>query len=178
MSDPLFQPLKAGAFDLPNRIVMAPLTRCRASVGRVPNEMMAEYYTQRAAFGLILTEATAVTPKGVGYPDTPGIWSAEQVEGWKRVTRSVHDAGGRILLQLWHVGRISDPMYLDGGLPLAPSAVQPAGHVSLVRPEKAFVTPRALETDEIPGIVEEFRKGAENAKAAGFDGVEIHAANG
>ncbi|MCP5531604.1 MAG: alkene reductase [Akkermansiaceae bacterium] len=178
MSDPLFQPLKAGAFDLPNRIVMAPLTRCRASVGRVPNEMMAEYYTQRAAFGLILTEATAVTPKGVGYPDTPGIWSAEQVEGWKQVTRSVHDAGGRILLQLWHVGRISDPMYLDGGLPLAPSAVQPAGHVSLVRPEKAFVTPRALETDEIPGIVEEFRKGAENAKAAGFDGVEIHAANG
>ena len=178
MSDPLFQPLKAGAFDLPNRIVMAPLTRCRASAGRVPNEMMAEYYTQRAAFGLILTEATAVTPKGVGYPDTPGIWSAEQVEGWKQVTRSVHDAGGRILLQLWHVGRISDPMYLDGGLPVAPSAVQPAGHVSLVRPEKPFVTPRALEASEIPGVVEEFRKGAENAKAAGFDGVEIHAANG
>lgn len=178
MSDPLFQPLKAGAFDLPNRIVMAPLTRCRASAGRVPNAMMAEYYTQRAAFGLILTEATAVTPTGVGYPDTPGIWSAEQVEGWKQVTRSVHDAGGRILLQLWHVGRISDPIYLDGELPVAPSAVKPAGHVSLVRPEKSFVTPRALETDEIPGIVEEFRKGAENAKAAGFDGVEIHAANG
>ena len=178
MSDILFQSLKAGAFELPNRIVMAPLTRCRASAGRVPNATMVEYYRQRAAFGMILTEATAVSPKGVGYPDTPGIWTAEQVDGWKQVTRAVHEAGGRILLQLWHVGRISDPIYLDGDPPLAPSAVRPAGHVSLVRPEKAFVTPRALAAEEIPGIVGEFRKGAENAMAAGFDGVEIHAANG
>jgi 2,4-dienoyl-CoA reductase-like NADH-dependent reductase (Old Yellow Enzyme family) len=111
MSDPLFQPLQAGAFILPNRVVMAPLTRCRASAGRVPNAMMAEYYAQRASFGLILSEATSVTPMGVGYPNTPGIWSDEQVAGWKLVTRAVHDAGGRILMQLWHVGRISDPVY-------------------------------------------------------------------
>ena len=178
MSDPLFQPLQAGAFELPNRIVMAPLTRCRASEGRVPNLMMAEYYKQRAAFGLILTEATSVSPMGVGYPDTPGIWSDEQVEGWKLVTKAVHEAGGRILLQLWHVGRISDPLYLNGELPVSASAVHPAGHVSLVRPMKAFEIPRALLLEEIPGVIESYRKGAENAKAAGFDGVEIHGANG
>jgi 2,4-dienoyl-CoA reductase-like NADH-dependent reductase (Old Yellow Enzyme family) len=157
---------------------MAPLTRCRASAGRVPNAMMAEYYAQRASFGLILSEATSVSPMGVGYPDTPGIWSDEQVEGWKSVTRAVHDAGGIILLQLWHVGRISDPLYLDGELPVSASAVRPAGHVSLVRPIKDFVTPRALSLEEIPAIIEAYRKGAENAKAAGFDGVEIHGANG
>ncbi len=178
MSDPLFQPLQAGAFHLPNRIVMAPLTRCRASAGRVPNAMMAEYYAQRASFGLILTEATSVSPTGVGYPDTPGIWADEQVEGWKLVTRAVHQAGGQILLQLWHVGRVSDPFYLHGELPVSASAVRAAGHVSLMRPMKEFVTPRALETAEIPAIVEAYRKGAENAKAAGFDGVEIHGANG
>src|SRR5262249_8293311 len=115
---------------------------------------------------------------GVGYPDTPGIWSREQVEGWKLVTRLVHNAGGRIFLQLWHVGRVSDPFYLNGALPVAPSAVAPSGHGSLLRPETAFVGPRALETDEIPGIVAAFRKGAENAQRAGFDGVEIHGANG
>ncbi len=178
MSDPLFQPIQAGAIHLPNRIVMAPLTRCRASAGRVPNAMMADYYAQRATFGLILSEATAVSPMGVGYPDTPGIWSDEQVEGWKSVTRAVHQAGGQILLQLWHVGRISDPCYLDGELPISASAVKPAGHISLLRPQKEFVTPRALETAEIPAIVEAYRKGAENAMAAGFDGVEIHGANG
>jgi 2,4-dienoyl-CoA reductase-like NADH-dependent reductase (Old Yellow Enzyme family) len=178
MSDPLFQSLQAGAFHLSNRIVMAPLTRCRCSAGRVPNEMMARYYAQRASFGLILSEATSVSPMGVGYPDTPGIWSDEQVEGWKLVTRAVHEAGGQILLQLWHVGRVSDPFYLHGEQPIAPSAVRAAGHVSLVRPMKEFITPRALETDEIPAIVEAYRKGAENAKAAGFDGVEIHGANG
>ena len=178
MSDPLFQPLHAGAFIFPNRIIMAPLTRCRASAGRVPNAMMAEYYAQRADFGMILSEATAVSPMGVGYPDTPGIWSDEQVEGWKSVTHAVHEAGGCILLQLWHVGRISDPIYLDGALPVAPSAIAPEGHVSLLRPMKNYVTPRALELGEIAGIVEEFRRGAENAKAAGFDGVEIHGANG
>lgn len=178
MSDPLFQPLQAGAFSLPNRVVMAPLTRCRASEGRVPNDLMAEYYAQRAGFGLILSEATSVSPQGVGYPDTPGIWSEAQVEGWKKITAAVHAKGGRILLQLWHVGRVSDPVYLDGELPVAPSAIAPAGHVSLIRPMKSFVTPRALETSEIPGIIEAYRKGAENAKAAGFDGVEIHGANG
>lgn len=178
MLDPLFQPLKAGAFTLPNRIVMAPLTRCRASEGRVPNAMMADYYAQRAAFGLILSEATSISPQGVGYPNTPGIWSDEQVEGWKLVTHAVHNAGGQILLQLWHVGRISDPVYLDGALPVAPSAIAAEGHVSLIRPLKNFVTPRALDLSEIPGIIEDYRRAAENAKAAGFDGVEIHGANG
>jgi 2,4-dienoyl-CoA reductase-like NADH-dependent reductase (Old Yellow Enzyme family) len=178
MNDVLLTPLDVGAWKLPNRIIMAPLTRCRASAGRVPNAMMAEYYAQRASFGLILTEATSVSPMGVGYPDTPGIWSSEQIEGWKLVTRAVHEAGGRILLQLWHVGRMSDPLYLDGALPLSASAVKPAGHISLVRPLKDFVTPRALELDEIPAVIEEFRKAAENALAAGFDGVEIHGANG
>jgi 2,4-dienoyl-CoA reductase-like NADH-dependent reductase (Old Yellow Enzyme family) len=115
---------------------------------------------------------------GVGYADTPGIWSAAQVEGWKQVTVAVHQAGGRILLQLWHVGRISDPMFLDGALPVAPSAIAPAGHVSLVRPKKPFVTPRALALEELPGIVAAYRQGAENAQRAGFDGVEIHGANG
>lgn len=174
----LFQPIKMGDLELPNRIVMAPLTRCRADEGRVPNALMAEYYAQRASAGLIITEATSVTPMGVGYPDTPGIWSDAQVEGWKLITSAVHKAGGRIVLQLWHVGRISDPIYLNGELPVAPSAIAAEGHVSLVRPMKPFVTPRALETDEIPAIVEAYRKGAENAKKAGFDGVEIHGANG
>ncbi len=178
MSDPLFQPLQAGAFTLPNRMVMAPLTRCRASAGRVPNAMMAEYYVQRSSFGMILTEATSISPQGVGYPNTPGIWSAEQVEGWKLVTSAVHQAGGQILLQLWHVGRVSDPIYLDGALPVSSSAIAPAGHVSLIRPPKDFVTPRALDIGEIPGIIEDYRHAAKNAKAAGFDGVEIHGANG
>ncbi len=157
---------------------MAPLTRARAGAQRIPNALMAEYYTQRASAGLILSEATSVTPMGVGYADTPGIWSQEQVEGWKLVTDAVHKAGGRILLQLWHVGRISDPLFLNGQLPVAPSAIAPAGHVSLVRPMKPYVTPRVLGLDEIPGIIEAYRKGAENAKRAGFDGVEIHGANG
>ncbi|MFZ3193527.1 MAG: alkene reductase [Moraxellaceae bacterium] len=174
----LFTPLQVGALTLPNRIIMAPLTRCRASEGRVPNALMAEYYTQRASAGLIISEATSVTPMGVGYPNTPGIWSDAQVEGWKPITDAVHQAGGRIVLQLWHVGRISDPIYLDGAQPVAPSAIQPAGHVSLVRPEKPYDTPRALETAEIADIVAAYRLGAENAKKAGFDGVEVHGANG
>ncbi|KVN48228.1 alkene reductase [Burkholderia ubonensis] len=174
----LFDPVTLGDLTLPNRIVMAPLTRARAGDVRVPNDLMARYYAERASAGLIISEATSVTPQGVGYADTPGIWSDEQVEGWKRVTRAVHDAGGRIVLQLWHVGRISDPIFLDGALPVAPSAIAAGGHVSLVRPQRPFVTPRALELDEIPGIVAAYRKGAENAKAAGFDGVEIHGANG
>lgn len=174
----LFDPLKAGAFSLKNRVVLAPLTRCRSSAGRVPNDMMVEYYVQRASAGLMLTEATSVTPMGVGYPDTPGIWSEEQVAGWKKITDAVHAAGGTILLQLWHVGRISDPIYLDGKLPVAPSAIAAKGTVSLVRPKKEFVTPRALELSEIPGVIADYRRGAENAKRAGFDGVEVHGANG
>ncbi len=174
----LFDPIKIGELELNNRIIMAPLTRCRADEGRVPNAMMAEYYVQRASAGLIISEATAVTPMGVGYPDTPGIWSAEQVRGWSTITQAVQAAGSKIVLQLWHVGRISDPVYLNGQLPVAPSALQPAGHVSLIRPMKDYVTPRALETEEIADIVDAYRQGAENAKAAGFDGVEIHGANG
>ena len=175
----LFDPIKIGAFELPNRIIMAPLTRARAiGPGRVPNALMAEYYAQRASAGLILSEATSVTPMGVGYAATPGIWSDEQVEGWKQVTQAVHEAGGRIVLQLWHVGRISDPVFLDGAAPVAPSAIKPAGTVSLLRPKREYTTPRALETAEIADIVAAYRKGAENAKKAGFDGVEVHGANG
>ncbi|WP_028313059.1 alkene reductase [Derxia gummosa] len=174
----LFEPIRVGDLDLPNRIFMAPLTRCRASEGRVPNALMAEYYAQRAGAGLILSEAVAVTPDGVGYPDTPGLWSDAQVEGWKLVTQAVHDKGGRIFAQLWHVGRISDPHYLDGKLPVAPSAIAAQGHVSLLRPERPFVTPRALETAEVKALAAIYGKAAENAKRAGFDGVEIHGANG
>lgn len=175
----LFSELKVGAIPLKNRIIMAPLTRSRApGQGRVPNELMAEYYKQRCSAGLILTEATAISPMAVGYADTPGIWSDEQVTGWKKITETVHAHGSKIFLQLWHVGRISDPMFLDGELPVAPSAIKPKGHVSLVRPEKEYVTPRALLTDEVKIIVQQYRLAAQNAKAAGFDGVEIHAANG
>ena len=174
----LLDPIRIGAWNLRNRIIMAPLTRCRASDGRVPNELMAEYYRQRSSAGMIISEATSISAMGVGYPDTPGIWSDAQVEGWKLVTRAVHEQGGAIVLQLWHVGRISDPLYLDGKLPVAPSAIAADGHVSLIRPKKAFVTPRALELEEIPGIIEDYRRGAVNAKAAGFDGVELHGANG
>jgi 2,4-dienoyl-CoA reductase-like NADH-dependent reductase (Old Yellow Enzyme family) len=175
----LLEPLRVGELELPNRVVMAPLTRNRATApGRAPNGLMREYYAQRASAGMILTEATSVEPMGVGYPSTPGIWSQDQVKGWKAITRAVHEKGGRILLQLWHVGRISHSSYHDGALPVAPSAVAASGNVSLLRPQTAFETPRALETGEIAGIVEAFRKGAENAKAAGFDGVEIHGANG
>ncbi len=157
----LFDPLKLGDIAVPNRIFLAPLTRNRSSgPGRVPNAMMRDYYVQRASAGLIFSEATSVAPMGVGYPHTPGIWSDEQVEGWRKITKGVHAAGGRMLLQLWHVGRISDPIYHDGALPVAPSAIAPKGHVSLVRPERPFVVPRALETQEIPGVVESFRKGA------------------
>jgi 2,4-dienoyl-CoA reductase-like NADH-dependent reductase (Old Yellow Enzyme family) len=174
----LLDPLQIGALTLRNRIIMAPLTRKRAGDERVPNALMAKYYSERASAGLILTEATSVTPQGVGYAATPGIWSQEQVAGWKLVTEAVHAAGGKIFLQLWHVGRVSDPIFLNGELPVAPSAIAPQGHVSLVRPERPFVTPRALELAEIPGIVDAYRKGAENARAAGFDGVQVHGANG
>ena len=173
----LFDPLAVGELTLPNRIVMAPLTRSRA-LGRVPNELMTEYYRQRASAGLILSEATVVTPMGVGYADTPGIWSEEQVAGWRQVTRAVHEADGRIFLQLWHVGRVSHPLFLGGTPPVAPSAIAPDGHVSLVRPKTPYVVPRALEREEIPAIVAAFARGAAHAERAGFDGVELHGANG
>ena len=175
----LFDPLRIGDLAVPNRIVLAPLTRNRSTgPGRVPNALMRDYYVQRASAGLIISEATSVAPAGVGYPHTPGVWSGEQVEGWRKIVEGVHGAGGRILLQLWHVGRISDPVYHDGALPVAPSAIAPKGNVSLLRPQRPYVAPRALETEEIPGVVEAYRRGAENAQAAGFDGVEIHGANG
>ena len=174
----LFDPIKLGELTLPNRIIMAPLTRSRAGASRIANRLMSKYYSQRASAGLIISEATVVSPMGIGYADTPGIWSQEQVEGWKLTTRAVHEAGGRIFLQLWHVGRVSDPSFLNGALPVAPSAVAAKGNVSLIRPPTPFVTPRALERAEIPRIVEAFRNGAANAQLAGFDGVELHGANG
>ena len=175
----LLDPLKIGDLELPNRILMAPLTRNRSTgPGRVPNAMMRDYYAQRASAGLILSEATSVAPAGVGYPHTPGVWSDEQVEGWRNVVEGVHAAGGRIFLQLWHVGRISDPIYQDGALPVAPSAIAPKGNVSLVRPQRPYVAPRALKTEELTDVVEAYRHGAQNAKKAGFDGVEVHGANG
>jgi N-ethylmaleimide reductase len=175
----IFSALRLGALDLPNRVVMAPMTRNRAGPGNVPTALNATYYAQRAGAGLIVTEATQVSPQGVGYPGTPGIHSAEQVAGWKLVTDAVHGAGGRIFLQLWHVGRISHPALQPGGaLPVAPSAIAPAGQAWTTNGMEAFVTPRALETDEIPGIVEDYRRGAANARDAGFDGVELHGANG
>ena len=174
----LFDPVKIGALELKNRIIMAPLTRMRAEDERTPGPLSLTYYVQRASAGLIFTEATSVTPQGVGYPNTPGIWSEKQVQAWKAIVDAVHEAGGKIVCQLWHVGRVSDPIFLDGALPVAPSAIPPEGHVTTVRPMRPYETPRALETDEIPGIVEDFVRAAENARRAGFDGVEIHAANG
>ncbi|HVJ54144.1 MAG TPA: alkene reductase [Aliidongia sp.] len=174
----LFDPITIGELKLPNRVFMAPLTRSRAGDSRVPNDLMRDYYVQRASAGLIISEATSVSAMGVGYAGTPGIWSPAQTAAWREVTRGVHEAGGRIFLQLWHVGRISDPSFLGNQPPVAPSAIAAKGHVSLLRPERPFPLPRALETTEIPGIVEEFRRGAQNAESAGFDGVEIHGANG
>jgi 2,4-dienoyl-CoA reductase-like NADH-dependent reductase (Old Yellow Enzyme family) len=174
----LFDPVKIGALELPNRLVMAPLTRMRAFEERAPGPLNLEHYVQRASAGLILTEATSVTPQGVGYPNTPGIWSELQVQRWTQIVSAVHQAGGRIVSQLWHVGRISDPVYLNGEKPVAPSAIAAGGNVSVLRPQKAFEVPRALEIDEIPGIIEDVRKAAANAKRAGFDGVELHGANG
>lgn len=175
----LLTPAPLGPYTLSNRIVMAPMTRNRAGEGQVPTETMATYYRQRASAGLILTEATQVSPQGVGYPNTPGIHSDEQVEGWKRVTAAVHEKGGRIFLQLWHVGRISHPsLQPEGALPVAPSAIAPEGKVFTYEGLKDFVTPRALELDEIPGVVRQFEEGARRALEAGFDGVEIHGANG
>jgi N-ethylmaleimide reductase len=175
----IFSPFRLGPLSLPNRAVMAPMTRNRAGAGNVPGPLNATYYAQRASAGLIISEASQVSPQGQGYPGTPGIHSAEQVAGWKLVTDAVHAAGGRIFLQLWHVGRISHPsLQPDGALPVAPSAIAPAGQAWTRDGMKPYVTPRALETSEIAGIVEDYRRGAMHARQAGFDGVELHGANG
>jgi 2,4-dienoyl-CoA reductase-like NADH-dependent reductase (Old Yellow Enzyme family) len=179
MSSGLFAPLSLGSVQLPNRIVMAPLTRLRAAAPtHVPTRLMAEYYAQRASAGLIITEGVPVSPQAIGYPNVSGIWTKEQVAGWRQVTDAVHAAGGRMFLQLWHVGRISDPHYLGGELPVAPSAVAAPDHVFLLHPQRPFVVPRELSTVEIPGIIEQFRFAAQNAQAAGFDGVTLHGGNG
>ena len=178
MTQVLLQPLQLGDIQIRNRIVMAPLTRQRSGDIRTPNDLMVEYYTQRASAGLILTEATSIEPMGVGYKGSPGIWNEGQIQGWKKITDAVHAKGGTIFMQLWHVGRISDPHFLDGKMPVAPSAVTPAGNVSLLRPQRPYTTPRALETHEVKTLVQTYKQAAVNAKQAGFDGVELHAANG
>ncbi|HBL31182.1 MAG TPA: alkene reductase, partial [Acidobacteria bacterium] len=176
----LLTPAPLGPYSLANRMVMAPMTRSRAAgAGRVPNDLMADYYRQRASAGLILTEATQVSPQGVGYPDTPGIHSDAQVEGWKRITAAVHEKGGRIFLQVFHVGRISHTsLQPEGALPVAPSAIAADGTLFTYEGPQPFGTPRALELEEIPGVVEQFADAARRALAAGFDGIEIHGANG
>lgn len=175
----LFTPLRLARRGLPNRIVMAPMTRNRAGAGNAPTALNALYYAQRASAGLIVTEGSQVSPRGVGYPDTPGIHTGAQVEGWRRVTDAVHAEGGRIFLQLWHVGRVSHPsVQADGGLPVAPSAIAADAALYTAGGPLPYPTPRALETDEIAGVVEEFAAGARNALRAGFDGVELHGANG
>jgi N-ethylmaleimide reductase len=176
----LFNPLRLGAIELANRVVMSPLTRNRAShPGNVPNDLMVEYYRQRASVGLIITEGAPICPEGHGYPRTPGIHTAEQIEGWRKVTEAVHQVGGKIVIQLWHVGRISHPDLQPGGaLPVAPSAIRPAGQAITLAGPKDYVTPRALATDEIPDLIGHYVQAARNAMAAGFDGVEVHAGNG
>ena len=174
----LFSPYRLGELELANRLVMSPMTRSRAVDGNVPHPLAPTYYAQRASAGLIVTEATQVSPQGVGYIRTPGMHSAEQVAGWKRIVEAVHRAGGKIFAQLWHVGRVSHPDFHGGALPVAPSALPVDGEAFTTRGRTKLVTPRALETAELPGIVAQFGAAAENAKAAGFDGVELHGANG
>ena len=174
----LFSPIKIDNYLLKNRIFMAPMTRCRSSEGNVPNEMMARYYAQRASAGLIITEATQISTRGIGYPHTPGIHTSAQVEGWKKVTKAVHEKGGRIFLQLWHVGRISHPAFHNGALPFAPSAIKPLGSIYTPEGMKEFVTPHSMSIDEIKTVVSQYVQGAKNAMDSGFDGVEIHGANG
>jgi len=174
----LFDPIQLGDLLLPNRIIMAPLTRLRGTADHVPTPIMAEYYRQRASAGLIISEGIPVDPLGVGYANVPGIWSQQQVEAWKPITEAIHEAGGRIFAQIWHVGRISDPSFLNGQAPVAPSAIAATGTVSLLRPQRPYPVPRALETHEVKQVVEVFRRAAQNAQNAGFDGVELHGANG
>lgn len=175
----LFSAMNLGEIAISNRIVMSSLTRNRAGEGNVPTDLMAEYYRQRATAGLILTEASPICAEGHGYPRTPGIHSREQIEGWKKVTNAVHEKEGKIAIQLWHVGRISHPdLQPNGALPVAPSAIRPSGQAITYSGMKDYVTPRALETSEIPGLVAAYSRAAANAMEAGFDGVEVHAGNG
>jgi N-ethylmaleimide reductase len=174
----LFSPYNLGDLALNNRFALAPMTRSRALEGNVANPLAATYYVQRASAGLLITEGTQVSPQGAGYIQTPGIYSPEQVAGWKHVTDAVHRVGGTIYAQLWHVGRVSHSDFHNGELPVGPSALPVVGEAFTQNGKVAIPTPRALETGEIQGIVEQFRRGAENAKAAGFDGVELHGANG
>jgi N-ethylmaleimide reductase len=174
----LFSQYKLGDIKLSNRMVMAPMTRCRAVEGNVPNPLAITYYVQRAQAGLIITEGSQISPQGVGYVRTPGIYSPEQIAGWRRITDAVHNAGGKIFLQLWHVGRVSHPDFLNGELPVAPSALPVESDIHTPFGKKKIETPRALRLDEMSNLVNQFRKGASNAKVAGFDGVEIHGANG
>ncbi len=175
----LFTPIDLGPYRLPNRIAMAPMTRNRAGPGNVPQPMTVTYYAQRASAGLIITEGAQIAADAVGYPATPGIHSPEQVAGWRAVTKAVHARGGHIFVQLWHCGRVSHPSLLpEGRPPVAPSAIAPRGEAFTLEGPKPFVTPHALTLEEIPGIVAQYRRAAEQALAAGFDGVEIHAANG
>jgi 2,4-dienoyl-CoA reductase-like NADH-dependent reductase (Old Yellow Enzyme family) len=174
----LFDPLKLGDLTLPNRIIMAPLTRLRAGETHIPNELMIEYYRQRSTAGLVISEGVPVSEQAIGYQGVPGIWSEEQAAGWKAITQVVKRAGGRIFMQIWHAGRISDPIFHQGRSPVGPSPIAANGHVSLLRPERPFVAPRALTELEVEDVVESFRRAAEFAQAAGFDGVELHGANG
>lgn len=177
MAKDLFTPITVGGLTLPNRVFMAPMTRNRAPEN-IANELMARYYVQRASSGLIITEGSQISTQAVGYPATPGIYNPAQVDGWKIVTDAVHEKGGHLFLQLWHTGRISHPDYHGGEAPVAPSAVAPKGEAPTYEGMKPYVAPRALETTEIPDIVEDYARAAENAMKAGFDGVEIHGANG
>lgn len=175
---PLLTKYNLSGMELANRMVMAPMTRSRAGEGNVPTDLMAKYYRQRSSAGLIISEGTQISQQGIGYPWTPGIHTVEQVEGWRKITKAVHEEDGKIFAQIWHVGRVSHPHYHDGEPPVAPSAVKPEGQIFTADGMKDFVTPRALETNEIPGIIEDYAQAARNAIKAGFDGVEIHGANG
>ncbi|HEY0161331.1 MAG TPA: alkene reductase [Edaphobacter sp.] len=174
----LFDPIQVGDLHLPNRIIMAPLTRLRGTPDHIPTPIIAEYYRQRSTAGLIISEGIPIDPLGVGYQNVPGLWSQQQVEAWKPITQAVHEAGGRIFAQIWHVGRISHPDLLGGKTPVAPSAIAAAGNVAILRPQRPYVTPHALTLPEVKEVVEAFRRGAQNAQNAGFDGVELHGANG
>ncbi|MTI29929.1 alkene reductase [Xanthovirga aplysinae] len=178
--DVLFTKGELGAYSLPHRVIMAPLTRSRSKQpGNIPTEMNAKYYAQRSSAALIISEATQISPQGMGYAFTPGIHSNEQIEGWKKVTKAVHEKGSKIFLQMWHVGRIShSSLQPEGALPVAPSAIKAEGEAFTYQGLVPFETPRALETEEIPGIIQQYEQAARNAKEAGFDGVEVHAANG
>ena len=177
-SNILFTPTRLGRIELANRIVMAPMTRGRADADGTPNDLLAEYYEQRASAGLIITEATAISRIGYGWAGSPGIYNQSHVEGWRKVTNAVHRNGGRIFLQLWHMGRVSHPDFLGGHLPVAPSAIAAQGETYTAEGKKAYVTPRALYTEEIPFVIQEYAHAARLAREAWFDGVEIHAANG